>query len=74
MSTHILTDTLAVVMAWYAAYRKFSIQVKSLSKVMLYGECGSALLLRHNRLSAQLYTSFEEELKMLECCLDGRTA
>ena len=43
MSTHILTDTLAVVMAWYAAYRKFSIQVKSLSKVMLYGECGSAL-------------------------------
>ena len=30
-------------MAWYAAYRKFSIQVKSLSKVMLYGECGSAL-------------------------------
>ena len=36
--THVcvLMDVLGVRMAWYAAYRKFSTQVKALPKLMLY--------------------------------------
>ena len=31
-------------MVWYAAYRKFSIQVKTLPKLVLYGKYGTQIV------------------------------
>ena len=38
---HVLMDMLAVRMARYTAYRKFSIQVKALPKLVLHRKCGT---------------------------------